>query len=105
METPTPALTITQAELQAELEQELRQAEEDFARGDFIELTVEEFDRCIAAGEWPWRAHPPGETVFAPGRAHVRRVPRQNIWLLYRFDDDQLFVMTARGQPPVPVEE
>jgi hypothetical protein len=41
--------------LQAELEEELRQAEEDFARGDFVELTVEELDRCIAAGEWPWQ--------------------------------------------------
>jgi hypothetical protein len=39
---------------QAELEEELRQAEADFARGDFIELRLEELDRCIAAGEWPW---------------------------------------------------
>lgn len=39
---------------QADLEDELRRAEEDFARGDFIELTVEDLDRSIAAGEWPW---------------------------------------------------
>jgi hypothetical protein len=39
---------------QAELEEELRQAEEDFARGDFVALTIEQLDRCIAAGEWPW---------------------------------------------------
>ena len=28
------------------------QADEDFATGDFIELTVEELDRCVTAGEW-----------------------------------------------------
>lgn len=39
---------------QAELEDELRRAEQDFAQGDFNELTVEDLDRCIAAGEWPW---------------------------------------------------
>jgi hypothetical protein len=42
------------ATTQAELEQELRQAEDDFAHGDFIELTIEQLDRCIAAAEWPW---------------------------------------------------
>ena len=45
------------------------------------------------------------ETSFAPGRAWVRRVLGQNIWLLYRFDDEHVFTMTARGQPPVPVDE
>jgi hypothetical protein len=39
---------------QAELEVELRQAEADFACGNFIELTDEELDRAITAGEWPW---------------------------------------------------
>ena len=55
MVTPTAAVENSQATLQAELEEELRQAEDDFARGDFIEITVEELDRCIAAGEWPWQ--------------------------------------------------
>jgi hypothetical protein len=41
--------------LQAELEEEQRQAEEDIPRGYFVELTVEELDRCIAAGKWPWQ--------------------------------------------------
>jgi hypothetical protein len=36
------------------LERELRQAEEDFARGDYIELTPEQLERCIATGESPW---------------------------------------------------
>jgi hypothetical protein len=55
MATPISAAKSSQATLQAELEEELRQAEEDFARGDFVELTIEELDRCIAAGEWPWQ--------------------------------------------------
>jgi len=44
------------------------------------------------------------ETSFAPGRAYVRRVAGQNVWLLYRFDADHVAVLTARNQPPVPVE-
>jgi hypothetical protein len=39
---------------QTDLEDELRSAEQDFARGDFIELTVEDLDQSIAAGQWPW---------------------------------------------------
>ena len=54
MATPTAAVK-PHTTLQAELEEELRQAEDDFARGDYVELTVEELDRCIAAGEWPWQ--------------------------------------------------
>jgi len=45
------------------------------------------------------------ETSFAPGRAHVRRVSGHNLWILYRFDDGQVFVMTARAEPPVSVGE
>jgi hypothetical protein len=44
------------------------------------------------------------ETAFRPGRAFVRRVQRLNLWILYRFDDDHVFVMTARDQPPEPIE-
>jgi hypothetical protein len=54
MATPNAIATSSEATMQAELEEELRQAEEDFARGDFIELTVEQLDQSIAAGEWPW---------------------------------------------------
>ena len=39
---------------QSELEAELRQAELDFERGDYIELTPEQLERCIATGESPW---------------------------------------------------
>jgi len=45
------------------------------------------------------------ETGFSPGRAHVRRVQGHNLWLLYRFDADYVFVMTARSQPPVPTDD
>jgi len=44
------------------------------------------------------------ETPFAPGRAFVRRVGGQNLWLLYRFDDVHVFIVTVRAEPPVPVD-
>jgi len=37
-----------------ELERELLQAMEDFERGDYIELTVEQLEHCAATGESPW---------------------------------------------------
>jgi hypothetical protein len=54
MATPGAAARSLEETTQAELEIELRQAEDDFERGDYIELTVEELDECIAAGKWPW---------------------------------------------------
>jgi hypothetical protein len=54
MFTPTAAVKTSQATLQAELEEELRQAEADFANGDYIELTTEQLERCIRTGESPW---------------------------------------------------
>jgi hypothetical protein len=45
------------------------------------------------------------ETPFAPGRAHVRRVPGHNVWILYRFDAKHVFVITARPEPPVPAAD
>jgi hypothetical protein len=44
------------------------------------------------------------ETKFGPGWAFVRRVAGRNVWILYRFDDDHVFVMTTRGAPPVPTD-
>jgi len=44
------------------------------------------------------------ETTFAPGRAFVRRVSAQNVWILYRFDNDRVFALTTRGVPPVPAD-
>jgi hypothetical protein len=61
MATPNESLVLTRAHaakaLEAtdnSLEEELRRAEQDFASGDFIEITVDALDRHMAAGEWPW---------------------------------------------------
>jgi len=59
--------------------------------------------RALATDELPGAGD--YETTFAPGRAHVRRVSGQNLWILYRFDDEHVSVMTVRDQPPVPVDE
>jgi hypothetical protein len=45
------------------------------------------------------------ETRFGPGRAFVRRVGGRNVWILYRFDDNHVFAMTTRGQPPTPIDD
>ena len=68
LRTPTclPRPAFVARAMQAELEHELRQAEGDFSRGDFIELTIEELDRAMAAGVWPW---PDGSGVGVPGPA------------------------------------
>jgi hypothetical protein len=59
--------------------------------------------RALASAELPALAD--FETAFSPGRAFVRRVGGHNLWVLYRFDDHNVFVMTARGHPPVPVDD
>lgn len=58
--------------------------------------------RALAASELPGGGD--YETSFSPTRAHVRRVLGHNLWILYRFDNEHVFVMTARGEPPVPAE-
>ncbi len=59
--------------------------------------------RALATSDLPG----PGdyETSFSPGSAYVRRVAGQNIWLLYRFDDVHVFLLTARREPPVPSDQ
>jgi hypothetical protein len=54
MAIPNTAAKALESTTQADLNDELSRAERDFAQGDFIELTVEDLDRSIAAGEWPW---------------------------------------------------
>jgi hypothetical protein len=51
---PARVLTTNRVKVPPELAEELRRADEDFERGDYIELTVEQLDRCIATGESPW---------------------------------------------------
>jgi hypothetical protein len=52
---PAASVNSTGMTTHAELNEELRQAEEDFTRGDFIDVTVEELDRCVATGQWSWQ--------------------------------------------------
>jgi hypothetical protein len=57
--------------------------------------------RALASTDLPGKGD--YETSFAPGRAHVRRIAGTNLWVLYRFDEGHVFIMTARDEPPVPV--
>jgi len=36
------------------LDHEILQAMEEFERGDYIELTVEQLEHCAATGDSPW---------------------------------------------------
>ena len=45
------------------------------------------------------------ETSFSTRRAHVTRVRGENIWILYRFDDERLYMVTACGERPAPADE
>lgn len=47
-----PLRRVAQAD--PKLEQELLRAMEEFERGEFIELTVEQLEHCAATGESPW---------------------------------------------------
>lgn len=37
------------------------------------------------------------------GKAHVRRVAGENLWLWYRATDERVFVVALTDHPPVPV--
>lgn len=47
-------LTREEEVAQAELAAQVRQAEQDFENGDFIELSDEQLDRIVETGESPW---------------------------------------------------
>jgi len=49
--------------------------------------------------------HSDFETTFGPGRAHVRRVPGRNLWVLYRFDEEFVDILTLRDDPPIPADD
>lgn len=51
---PVPPLTRRVFKAPPDLEQELLQAMQDFERGDYIELTVEQLEHCAETGESPW---------------------------------------------------
>ena len=73
------------------------------AQGSPVYRVVSATMRALASAELP--AAGDYETAFPPGRAFVRRVGGKNVWILYRFDEDHVFVMTARDQPPIPADE
>ena len=39
------------------------------------------------------------------GRAWVRRVGSRNLWLWYRFTDEEVVLVTVTTDPPVPLDE
>lgn len=53
--TKPASATSSQVATEAALDVELRRAEDDFASGEFIDLSVDELDRCIDAGVSPWQ--------------------------------------------------
>lgn len=51
---PVPPRSSRVSQAPPDLEQELLQAMQEFERGDYIELTVEQLQHCAATGESPW---------------------------------------------------
>jgi hypothetical protein len=43
-----------------------------------------------------------GERV---GRSWVRRVGGRNLWLWFRFSDEELMLLTVSTEPPVPIDD
>ena len=39
------------------------------------------------------------------GRAWVRRVGGRNLWLWFRFTEEELVLLTVSTEPPVPLDE
>ena len=39
------------------------------------------------------------------GRAWVRRVAGRNLWLWYRFNDEEVSLLTLTTEPPVPLDD
>jgi hypothetical protein len=43
--------------------------------------------------------------AFGTGRAYVRRVPRDNLWIWYQVSDRHVELLAVKGEPPVPLDE
>ena len=39
------------------------------------------------------------------GRAWVRRVAGRNLWLWYRFDEEEVMLVALTTDPPVPLDD
>lgn len=57
---PATLLTTKRVKVPPDSAEELRQADEDFERGDYVELSSEQLERCVATGESPWPDESPG---------------------------------------------
>ena len=44
-------------------------------------------------------------TAFGTSRAYVRRVPRENLWIVYQVADDFVDSLAVRDTPPIPADE
>jgi hypothetical protein len=44
-------------------------------------------------------------TAFGTGRALVRRVSRENLWIVYQVNGDYLELLTVRNEPPIPADD
>jgi len=73
------------------------------APGSAAQRSVMATVRAIA-GDAALPGHADFETAFSPGRANVRRVSGHNLWVLYRFDESHVDILTVRDEPPVPVD-
>jgi hypothetical protein len=49
----------------------------------------------------------PADTAvaFETGRALVRRVPRENLWVVYQVREDFIDLLAVRDEPPIPVDD
>jgi len=54
------ARSATAVEASPELKRELLDAVAEIDRGDCVELSPEQLERCIVDGEWPWADESPG---------------------------------------------
>lgn len=44
-------------------------------------------------------------TAFGAGRALVRRVPRDNLWIVYQLSDGYIDLLTVKDVPPIPADD
>ena len=70
-------------------------------RADVVGRTVRALaaaDELPGSADYEAKGHP-------VGRAWVRRVGSRNLWLWYRFNDDEIILVTVTTDPPVPLDE
>jgi hypothetical protein len=49
----------------------------------------------------------PADTTmaFGAGRAFVRRVSGDNLWIVYQVKDDFIDLLAVKGEPPIPSDD